>query len=65
MYKIISKGSLPLSARFIYLLALSQLTVGLYEFGVTVAGDEAQGEGYVNVTVKPGECENPENDESV
>lgn len=58
MYTIISQG-------FIYLLALSQLTVGLYEFGVTVGGGEAHGEGYVNVTVKPGECENPENDESV
>uniref|UniRef100_A0A8C4H9M0 KIAA0319-like n=1 Tax=Dicentrarchus labrax TaxID=13489 RepID=A0A8C4H9M0_DICLA len=29
------------------------LTVGLYEFEVTVDGDGAYGEGYVNVTVKP------------
>ncbi|XP_024113947.1 dyslexia-associated protein KIAA0319-like protein [Oryzias melastigma] len=34
-------------------LKLSQLTVGLYEFGVTVIGEGAQGEGFVNVTVKP------------
>lgn len=31
-----------------------QLTVGLYEFEVTVDGEGAYGEGYVNVTVKPG-----------
>uniref|UniRef100_A0A674DY19 KIAA0319 like n=1 Tax=Salmo trutta TaxID=8032 RepID=A0A674DY19_SALTR len=30
-----------------------QLTVGLYEFEVTVDGDGAHGEGFVNVTVKP------------
>uniref|UniRef100_A0A8C8D2Q8 PKD domain-containing protein n=1 Tax=Oncorhynchus tshawytscha TaxID=74940 RepID=A0A8C8D2Q8_ONCTS len=35
-------------------LKLSKLTVGLYEFEVTVDGDGAHGEGYVNVTVKPG-----------
>uniref|UniRef100_A0A8C7ZSW9 KIAA0319-like n=1 Tax=Oryzias sinensis TaxID=183150 RepID=A0A8C7ZSW9_9TELE len=34
-------------------LKLSQLTVGLYEFGVTVDGEDAHGEGFVNVTVKP------------
>ncbi|XP_061123125.1 dyslexia-associated protein KIAA0319-like protein [Syngnathus typhle] len=34
-------------------LKLSQLTVGLYEFEVTVNGGGAHGEGYVNVTVKP------------
>ncbi|XP_029298567.1 dyslexia-associated protein KIAA0319-like protein isoform X2 [Cottoperca gobio] len=34
-------------------LELSKLTVGLYEFEVTVEGDGAYGEGYVNVTVKP------------
>ncbi|XP_056153979.1 dyslexia-associated protein KIAA0319-like protein [Lampris incognitus] len=34
-------------------LKLSKLTVGFYEFQVTVDGDEAHGEGYVNVTVKP------------
>ncbi|KAM4631188.1 dyslexia-associated protein KIAA0319-like protein isoform 1-T2 [Polymixia lowei] len=34
-------------------LKLSKLTVGLYEFEVTVDGDGAYGEGYVNVTVKP------------
>ncbi|XP_019738784.1 dyslexia-associated protein KIAA0319-like protein isoform X1 [Hippocampus comes] len=34
-------------------LKLSKLTVGLYEFEVTVDGGGAHGEGYVNVTVKP------------
>ncbi|XP_026203627.1 dyslexia-associated protein KIAA0319-like protein homolog [Anabas testudineus] len=34
-------------------LKLSKLTVGLYEFGVTVDGEGAHGEGFVNVTVKP------------
>ncbi|XP_062342948.1 dyslexia-associated protein KIAA0319-like protein [Osmerus eperlanus] len=34
-------------------LKLSKLTLGLYEFEVTVDGDGAHGEGYVNVTVKP------------
>lgn len=34
-------------------LKLSRLTVGLYEFEVTVDGDGAHGEGYVNVTVLP------------
>ncbi|XP_010898582.2 dyslexia-associated protein KIAA0319-like protein homolog isoform X1 [Esox lucius] len=34
-------------------LKLSRLTVGFYEFEVTVDGDGAHGEGYVNVTVKP------------
>lgn len=37
------------------LLSLAQLTVGLYEFEVEVDGEGAHGEGYVNVTVKPGE----------
>lgn len=36
-------------------VCVCQLTVGLYEFGVTVDGEGAHGEGYVNVTVKPGE----------
>ena len=36
-------------------LSPPQLTVGLYEFEVIVDGDGARGEGYVNVTVKPGE----------
>lgn len=31
-----------------------QLTLGLYEFKVIVNGDNAHGEGMVNVTVKPG-----------
>ncbi|KAL0962449.1 hypothetical protein UPYG_G00340140 [Umbra pygmaea] len=34
-------------------LKLTRLTVGLYEFEVTVDGDGVHGEGYVNVTVKP------------
>uniref|UniRef100_A0A8C8RB52 KIAA0319 like n=1 Tax=Pelusios castaneus TaxID=367368 RepID=A0A8C8RB52_9SAUR len=34
-------------------LKLSKLTVGLYEFKVIVDGDNAHGEGYVNVTVNP------------
>ncbi|NWY47673.1 K319L protein, partial [Sylvia atricapilla] len=34
-------------------LKLSKLTVGLYEFKVVVDGENAHGEGYVNVTVKP------------
>uniref|UniRef100_A0A8C7TEM0 KIAA0319 like n=1 Tax=Oncorhynchus mykiss TaxID=8022 RepID=A0A8C7TEM0_ONCMY len=34
-------------------LKLSKLTVGLYEFEVTVEGDGAHGEGFVNVTVNP------------
>ncbi|NXB99531.1 K319L protein, partial [Orthonyx spaldingii] len=34
-------------------LRLSKLTVGLYEFKVIVDGDNAHGEGYVNVTVNP------------
>lgn len=33
-----------------------QLTPGLYEFKVIVDGQNAHGEGYVNVTVKPGMC---------
>ncbi|XP_007439484.1 dyslexia-associated protein KIAA0319-like protein homolog [Python bivittatus] len=35
------------------ILKLSKLTVGLYEFNVIVHGDNAHGEGMVNVTVKP------------
>ncbi|NWV47538.1 K319L protein, partial [Daphoenositta chrysoptera] len=34
-------------------LRLSKLTVGLYEFKVIVDGENAHGEGYVNVTVNP------------
>ncbi|NWH40929.1 K319L protein, partial [Chloropsis hardwickii] len=34
-------------------LTLSKLTVGLYEFKVVVDGENAHGEGYVNVTVNP------------
>ncbi|NWH55994.1 K319L protein, partial [Geococcyx californianus] len=34
-------------------LKLSKLTVGLYEFKVLVDGENAHGEGYVNVTVNP------------
>ncbi|NXB56251.1 K319L protein, partial [Struthidea cinerea] len=34
-------------------LKLSKLTVGLYEFRVIVDGENAHGEGYVNVTVNP------------
>ncbi|NXL70501.1 K319L protein, partial [Leptocoma aspasia] len=34
-------------------LRLSKLTVGLYEFKVVVDGENAHGEGYVNVTVNP------------
>uniref|UniRef100_A0A3Q3GPP3 KIAA0319-like n=1 Tax=Kryptolebias marmoratus TaxID=37003 RepID=A0A3Q3GPP3_KRYMA len=40
-------------------LKLSKLTVGLYEFGVTVDGEGAHGEGYVNVTVKPPRVNKP------
>lgn len=48
-------ASLPLSAALILIITVSpQLTVGLYEFEVTVEGEGAYGEGYVNVTVKPG-----------
>ncbi|XP_051044764.1 dyslexia-associated protein KIAA0319-like protein homolog isoform X1 [Phodopus roborovskii] len=35
------------------ILQLSKLTPGLYEFKVIVDGQNAHGEGYVNVTVKP------------
>ncbi|NXP28521.1 K0319 protein, partial [Scytalopus superciliaris] len=34
-------------------LKLSHLSVGLYSFKVTVSGENAFGEGFVNVTVKP------------
>ncbi|XP_030905548.2 dyslexia-associated protein KIAA0319 homolog isoform X2 [Melopsittacus undulatus] len=34
-------------------LKLSHLSVGLYAFKVTVSGESALGEGFVNVTVKP------------
>ncbi|XP_073187972.1 dyslexia-associated protein KIAA0319 homolog isoform X6 [Lepidochelys kempii] len=34
-------------------LKLSQLSVGLYAFKVTVSGENGFGEGFVNVTVKP------------
>ncbi|NWI14549.1 K319L protein, partial [Crypturellus soui] len=36
-----------------HMLKLSKLTVGLYEFKVIVDGENAHGEGYVNVTVNP------------
>ncbi|XP_073089724.1 dyslexia-associated protein KIAA0319-like protein homolog isoform X3 [Manis javanica] len=36
-----------------HLLKLSKLTPGLYEFKVSVDGQNAHGEGYVNVTVQP------------
>ncbi|XP_010211967.1 PREDICTED: dyslexia-associated protein KIAA0319-like protein, partial [Tinamus guttatus] len=36
-----------------HILKLSKLTVGLYEFKVIVDGENAHGEGYVNVTVNP------------
>lgn len=35
-------------------LSFLQLTPGLYEFKVIVGGQSSHGEGYVNVTVKPG-----------
>lgn len=35
--------------------------MGLYEFEVVVDGDGAHGEGYVNVTVKPGNFSNDAN----
>lgn len=41
------------------LLSLLQLTPGLYEFKVIVDGQNAHGEGYVNVTVKPGMFPSP------
>lgn len=41
------------------LLSLLQLTPGLYEFKVIVDGQNAHGEGYVNVTVKPGMLPSP------
>lgn len=52
----LKKEPRPLSACLIHSLSLSrpQLTVGLYEFKVAVDGEGAHGEGYVNVTVKPG-----------
>lgn len=37
-----------------FVLCMSQLSVGLYAFKVTVSGENAFGEGFVNVTVKPG-----------
>ncbi|XP_036767829.1 dyslexia-associated protein KIAA0319-like protein homolog isoform X2 [Manis pentadactyla] len=36
-----------------HILKLSKLTPGLYEFKVSVGGQNAHGEGYVNVTVQP------------
>ncbi|XP_074061991.1 dyslexia-associated protein KIAA0319 homolog isoform X2 [Macrotis lagotis] len=39
--------------RYMQTLNLSQLTVGFYSFKVTVSGENAFGEGFVNVTVKP------------
>uniref|UniRef100_A0A8B9TQY4 KIAA0319 n=1 Tax=Anas platyrhynchos TaxID=8839 RepID=A0A8B9TQY4_ANAPL len=40
--------------RYTQTLKLSHLSVGLYAFKVTVSGENAFGEGFVNVTVKPG-----------
>ncbi|XP_049630611.1 dyslexia-associated protein KIAA0319-like protein homolog [Suncus etruscus] len=42
-----------MEGKYSQLLKLSKLTPGLYEFKVTVDGQNAHGEGYVNVTVKP------------
>ncbi|OXB79118.1 UNVERIFIED_CONTAM: hypothetical protein H355_005994 [Colinus virginianus] len=39
--------------RYTRTLKLSHLSVGLYTFQVTVSGENAFGEGFVNVTVKP------------
>ncbi|NXC50563.1 K0319 protein, partial [Penelope pileata] len=39
--------------RYTQTLKLSHLSVGLYAFKVTVSGENAFGEGFVNVTVKP------------
>ncbi|XP_068951150.1 dyslexia-associated protein KIAA0319 homolog [Petaurus breviceps papuanus] len=39
--------------KYMQTLNLSQLSVGLYSFKVTVSGENAFGEGFVNVTVKP------------
>jgi hypothetical protein len=39
----------------VYLFFLLQLSVGLYAFRVAVSSENAFGEGFVNVTVKPGE----------
>uniref|UniRef100_G1MTW5 KIAA0319 n=1 Tax=Meleagris gallopavo TaxID=9103 RepID=G1MTW5_MELGA len=39
--------------RYTRTLKLSHLSVGLYAFKVTVSGENAFGEGFVNVTVKP------------
>uniref|UniRef100_A0A669F1J5 KIAA0319 like n=1 Tax=Oreochromis niloticus TaxID=8128 RepID=A0A669F1J5_ORENI len=51
LYEIMITSSFWLT-RFA-LFGSPQLTVGLYEFEVTVDGEGAHGEGYVNVTVKP------------
>lgn len=55
MYK--QKVSAGCKTHFLFLLSFAppKLTVGLYEFEVAVDGEGAHGEGYVNVTVKPGE----------
>lgn len=51
-----SKQRMLIFKHFCHFLFHPQLTVGLYEFEVIVNGDGAHGEGYVNVTVKPGDC---------
>uniref|UniRef100_A0A2K5RXA1 KIAA0319 like n=1 Tax=Cebus imitator TaxID=2715852 RepID=A0A2K5RXA1_CEBIM len=42
-----------MEGKYSQILKLSKLTPGLYEFKVIVEGQNAHGEGYVNVTVKP------------
>uniref|UniRef100_A0A8C5UZ29 KIAA0319 like n=1 Tax=Microcebus murinus TaxID=30608 RepID=A0A8C5UZ29_MICMU len=42
-----------MEGKYSQILKLSKLTPGLYEFKVLVEGQNAHGEGYVNVTVKP------------
>ncbi|KAM8790030.1 dyslexia-associated protein KIAA0319-like protein homolog isoform 1-T5 [Rhynchonycteris naso] len=42
-----------MEGKYSQFLKLSQLTPGLYEFKVIVAGQNSHGEGYVNVTVLP------------
>ncbi|XP_054427926.1 dyslexia-associated protein KIAA0319-like protein homolog isoform X2 [Pteronotus mesoamericanus] len=42
-----------MEGKYSKILKLSKLTPGLYEFKVSVNGRNSQGEGFVNVTVKP------------
>lgn len=51
----IGPDKVPPTCRQIILCVCFQLTVGLYEFKVIVDGENAHGEGYVNVTVNPSE----------